>query len=94
MQPIELLTVSKSTLNPVTTPPHPSTLKTPNSHKPTRTNLPFSHHHTTSEEKVTSVLLDEIIRPLEDLDVVSDPTASAMGALKRIGSCQSRSMWG
>ena len=40
------------------------------------------------------MLLDEIIRPLEDLGVVSDTTASAIGALKRIGTCQNRSMWG
>jgi hypothetical protein len=32
----------------------------------------------TNEEKATSALLNKIIKPLEDLGVVSDTTASAM----------------
>ena len=35
-----------------------------------------------NEENVTSVLLDEIIRPLENLSVASDPTTSAINVPK------------
>ncbi|KAF9643593.1 hypothetical protein BDM02DRAFT_3151454 [Thelephora ganbajun] len=72
--PIELLIADKSTTDPIPAPPHPSTLKPPNSHRPTRTKLPFSQYYMANQEKATSVLLKKIIRPLEDMGVVSDTT--------------------
>ena len=78
LEPIELLIVEKSGSDPIPTPPHPSTLKPPNLLKPTRTKIPFAQSYVSNEEKVTSVLLNKIIRPLEDLGVVSDTAASGV----------------
>ena len=72
--PVEILIVDGSITDPIPTPPHPSTLKLPDPRKPTRIKLPFSQVYVTAEERVTSVLLNKIIRPLEDLGVISDMT--------------------
>ena len=71
-EPIELLIIDKSALDPIPTPPHPSALMFSNTHKPTRTKVPFSRNYLTMEERAVCVLLNKIIRPLEDLAVVSD----------------------
>jgi len=76
--PIELLIVDESTTDPIPAPPHPSTLKLPNSHIPTRTKLPFSQYYMRLEEQATSVLLNKIVMPLKDLGVVSDTTTPGM----------------
>ena len=77
-EPIEILVVDKSTTDPIPTPPHPSTLKPPGPHRPTRIKLPFTQVYVNSQEKATSVLLTKIIKPLEDLGVVSDTTKTAV----------------
>ena len=72
--PIELLFINESTTDPTPTPPHPSTLKPLPIRRPTRAKFPFSQVYVNNEEKLTSVLLNKIIGPLEELGVVSETT--------------------
>ena len=69
-----MLFIYESTTDPTPTPPHPSTLKPLPIRRPTRTRFPFSQIYVSNSEKVTSVLLNKIIGPLEDLGVVSETT--------------------
>jgi len=79
-KPIELLIVGKSTLDPATVPPHPSTLRLPPLQKPTRTKVVFSRtrRYMGYDEEAASVLLTKIVGPLRDLGVVSDTISPGM----------------
>lgn len=94
--PIELLIIDSSD-GPIPIPPHPSTLKPPGLFKPTRIKFPFSQIYLNRDEKITSVLLNKIIKPLEDMSVVTDTmtpgTTSWQGWMrvpKKGGSWQTR----
>jgi hypothetical protein len=89
--PIELL-IDKLALDPIPAPPDPSTLKLPDSHKPTRTNF----HSVLYDERrnFASVLPNENIRSLENLGVVNDTTALAMNAwLRWVRTSKKGEMW-
>jgi hypothetical protein len=70
--PIELLFIDKDSTDPILTPPHPSTLKPPGPMKPTRTKLPFSQPYLTVGLWKSSTIFKKIVKPLENLGVVSD----------------------
>ena len=68
-KPIELLLVDKSATASAQIPPHPSTLKPSDLEKPMRKTRPRAR-----EDKRNSVLLNRVVKPLEELGVVSDAT--------------------
>lgn len=70
--PIEFLIIDKNAADPIPTPPHPSTLKSPHLRQPNRAVQPFKQRYITDHMKAKSVLLNKIIRSLGSMGLVSD----------------------